>query len=122
MSARKVLLVEDEFLIRLILAEALGDAGYDVTAAVTADEAARLIATTDGFDIVVTDIHTPGRLDGIELAKAVRQRHPDMRVVYMTGMPDAMRSAGKLGPRDAFISKPYGPSEMLRTIDQLFER
>lgn len=118
-TERKVLLVEDEFLIRLVLAEVLSDAGYVVTAAVTADEAASLLDGAGTFDVVVTDIQTPGQLDGIGLARRVRQHDPDMRVVFMTGRPDAMRSAGKLGPRDAFIAKPYGPSDVVRTLDRL---
>lgn len=115
----RILLVEDEFLIRLILSEALVEAGYDVSEAETGDEAVEMIQTDSGFDLLVTDIQMPGSTDGIALAIMIRARHPGIPVVYMTGRPDVMRRAGRLGIREAFIRKPYGPAEVLSTIERL---
>lgn len=119
LAAARILLVEDESLIRLILAEALTDAGFCVTEAETGDDAAELADGPNGFDVLLTDIHMPGRLDGIALARRVRLSHPDVPIVFMTGRPDAMAAMDGLGPHEALIRKPYGPSEVLGTIERL---
>jgi CheY-like chemotaxis protein len=116
------LLVEDEFLVRLTLAEALIEAGFEVAEAQSGDEAALMIEGPDGFDLLATDIQMPGGTDGIALAKRARETHPDIPIVYMTGQPDAMRRAGPLGERDVFIRKPYGPNEVLSIIRRLLAR
>lgn len=119
MPYARILLVEDEFLIRLILSEALVEAGYEVREAESGDEAAELIDSQAEFDLLVTDIQMPGSTDGLALASLIRERHPGMPVVYMTGRPDVMRGAGRLSEREAFIRKPYGPAEVLSTIQRL---
>ena len=119
MPQARILLVEDEFLIRLILSEALADAGYSVSEAETGDEAASLVKAETDFDLLVTDIQMPGETDGIALAAFVRARHPDIPVVYMTGRPDVMRNVGRLGAKEAFIRKPYGPAEVVAAIERL---
>ena len=119
MPPARILLVEDEFLIRLILSEALTDAGYDVSEAETGDEAVEMIEGEHKFDVLVTDIQMPGATDGIALAEILRARHPGIPVVYMTGRPDAMLKAGRLDEREAFIRKPYGPAEVILIIQRL---
>ena len=72
MPGGRVLVVEDEELIRLILAEVLADEGYQVVEAGTGDEAVRLIDGPDGFHAVITDIHMPGTRDGIAVGHHAR--------------------------------------------------
>ena len=119
MVGKRVLLVEDEVLIRLILTESLEDCGYQVVEASTGDEAARLIDAGDSFDLVVTDIQMPGRLDGIAVARHARQWCADIPVVYVTGRPESMAGVGTLGPCDALVLKPYGPREVIAAITHL---
>jgi len=115
----RILLVEDEFLTRLTLAEALVQAGYEVAEAESGDEATRLIDGPDGFDVLVTDIQMPGAIDGVALARHAREVDPGIPVVYMSGQPDSLRDALPLGPRDAFVGKPYGPSEILTLLTRM---
>ena len=110
----KVLLVEDEVLIRLLLAEGLAEAGFTVLEAATGDEALRLLLDPDNIDLVVTDIQMPGRTDGNGVAAAARARHPDIPVVYMTGNPTSLRLG--LGARDTVLHKPFGTSEMVDAV------
>ncbi len=119
MSPTRILLVEDEFLIRLTLAEVLIEAGFEVAEAENGDEAVLLMKGPDGFDLLLTDIQMPGGTDGIALARRLRETRPDIPIVYMTGQPDAMRHAAPLGAREVFVRKPYGPSEVLRIIHRL---
>ena len=111
-----VLLVEDEPLIRQILAEELRDAGFKVCELATAEAAAELLATRSRPALLLTDIHTPGRLDGLELGRRVRSFFPDLPVVYMTGRPDIV---GSLRNNEVLVRKPFTPPEILHTIRQL---
>lgn len=115
-----ILLVEDEFLIRLIVAEELADNGFEVCEAEDGDQAAALITEApDGFELLVTDIHMPGELDGIALACLMRARHPDMPVIYMTGRPGVLNAVRPLGTKDALVAKPFTPSEILAVVQRL---
>ena len=116
MSGSRVLVVEDEELIRLILAEVLADEGYRVVEAGTGDEAAGLLDGPDGFHAVVTDIHMPGGRDGIAVGRHARRRHPAIPIVYCTGRPDALAGAGPLGPSDTLVRKPYVPSQIVTIL------
>ena len=112
-----ILVVEDDFLIRLILVEELIDAGFKVVEAQSGDQAAELL---DGLDpplrLLVTDIHMPGRLDGIELAAHLRRRSVNVPIIYTTGRPDALSHLGQLGPRQSLVRKPYVPAEVIKHI------
>jgi CheY-like chemotaxis protein len=114
----RVLIVEDEFLVRLTLMEALADEGFEVVEAATGDEALTLLQSDPGIGLLMTDVQLPGSLNGLGLARAAREQRPDLPVVYMTGRPDAL--AGALAsPRDAFIAKPYLPSEVAATVRRM---
>lgn len=118
MTPPRVLVVEDEFLIRLTLAEALQDDGFEVVEASSGDEALELIADASRFALLMTDVQLPGKLDGVALARAVRERAPELPVIFMTGRPDTMRSPGGTG-RDVYISKPYLPSQVCAAARRL---
>lgn len=122
MVGKRVLLVEDEALVRLILAESLEDCGFQVVEAGTGDEAAQLIDAGDAFDLVVTDIQMPGCLDGIAVARHVRRFRADIPVIYVTGRPESMSGVGALGPYDALVLKPYGPHDVMTAITRLLRR
>ncbi len=101
----KILVVEDEFLIRLTLTEALGDEGFTVIEAETGDAALSVLERSEGISLLLTDIQLPGTLDGHALAREARRRIPDLPVIYMTGRPDHLGAAAS--GRDMFIAKPY---------------
>lgn len=114
----RILLVEDEPLARETLAETLSNAGYDVTATCTGDEAAILMAQ-DGFDLLLTDITMPGAIDGIGLAEHAREVHPGLPVVFVSGSMDARRT-GQVGPPMLFVAKPYDEAGLIGAIRSLF--
>ncbi len=115
----RLLVVEDEFLIRLTLSEALIDAGYDVLEAADADEALQHLTDTAPrpIQLLLTDVQLPGPVDGHGLAARVRQVLPDLPVIFTTGRPDPA-TAGS-ARRDVFIAKPYLPSEMCAAVDKI---
>ena len=117
---RRVLLVEDEFLVRLTLAEALAEEGFDVVEAVSGDEALQLLEADDQIILLLTDIQLPGKLNGLNLVRSARRFRPDLPAIYMTGRPDTM-AGSTVSERDAFIAKPYVPSEVTAAVRRLTE-
>lgn len=117
MPAPTVLIVEDEFLIRLTLGEALSDEGFQVLEAATGPDALATLRTRPDIALLLTDIQLPGGLDGREVARQARGFAPALKVIFMTGRPDAMAAADT--PGEAFIAKPYLPSQVCATARRL---
>ena len=102
---KTILVVDDEVLVRMVIAEELRDRGYLVVEAASADEAAAILRAGMDVDLVFTDVTMPGRLDGLALAELVRANYPSLKVVITSGHlpPGDDRRAGA----DAFLPKPY---------------
>ncbi|MEJ1977589.1 MAG: response regulator [Acetobacteraceae bacterium] len=116
----RVLVVEDEFLIRLTLSEVLADEGYDVLEAETGDAALVLLENDPSISVLLTDVQLPGSLDGRALVQRVRQTIPDLPVIYMTGRPDSMTGQAT-GAREMYVAKPYLPSDICAAIQRMLE-
>lgn len=99
----RILLVEDEILIRMDLAETMRARGWEVIEAGTAVNALDLLRATP-FDVVVTDVHMPGGMTGLDLARIVRDGWPDLAVVVMSGLHRPQQEEGPYF--DAFEIKP----------------
>ena len=98
-----VLVVEDEPLIRDIIAEQLTDAGYEVVEVGDAGKAIAILEARQDIQLVFTDIDMPGSMDGLKLAVAVRNRWPPVHIIITTGKARPM-----IIPANAlFIPKPY---------------
>ena len=112
----RVLVVEDEFLIRMTLAEALGDEGFEVLEAETADDALPILQADEAIRLLLTDIQLPGLLNGRALARKAREQRPTLPVIYMTGRPEFDDSQS---PIDVFISKPYTLADICEAARRL---
>ncbi len=112
----RVLLVEDELIIRLVAAEVLHDEGFEVIEATDGAQAVRLIDGPDGFDLLLTDVQMPGPIDGIQVAIHARKRHPKIPVVVVSAQPINARRLDGLGPRKIFVSKPYELQALVATL------
>lgn len=110
MSKILVLIVDDEPIIRMDLADMVGDAGFEVLEAKDADEAIRLLETHAAIRILVTDIEMPGSMDGLKLAASVRRRWPPVAIIVTSGR---VRPAADALPSAAvFLGKPYNTAAM----------
>src|SRR3954451_4945889 len=96
----RVLVVEDEFLIRMTLAEALGDEGFEVLEAESGDAALPMLQADPEIRLLLTDIQLHGQLNGRALAKRAREHKPTLPIIYMTVRPD---SGDLASPLDVFI-------------------
>ena len=104
-----LLVVEDDFLVRLTMADALADDGFEVIEASDAQEALSRVCERNDISAMLTDINLPGGDDGFALARAVRVIRPDLPVVYASGRYSAAES-GKSVDGSRFLAKPFTPS------------
>ena len=114
-----VLIVEDEFLIRDMLKEELEDAGYDVVPVSDADHAIRVLEARQDIHLVFTDINMPGSMDGLELARHVSDRWPDVKLIVTSG--GARKSEMEMPAGGIFIAKPYSLSRIVAQLRSLLE-
>jgi CheY-like chemotaxis protein len=117
LAGSRILIVEDEAPLRLLLAEFLGDEGFDITQAESGDQAILLLGQNGDFDLVYTDISLPGRADGNDVATTAKQRNSDMPVLYSSSSPDSLTNKIELG--DAFLSKPCCLNDISDVVRQL---
>lgn len=113
-----ILIVEDETLIRLAIADFLRDAGYRVLEAASAPEAQVIIGSGEPIELVFSDINMAGPMDGVELAEWLQQKHPGVKVVLTSGVAHNARRAGRL-PTVAFLTKPYEERAVLQLFASL---
>jgi DNA-binding response OmpR family regulator len=118
MERARILVVEDDFLIRITLAEALADDGFDVLEAGDAAQAMAHFQTipTGGIILMLTDIRLPGGTDGNQLGAQIRAAYPTLPIIYMTGHPSADPARSQ---HDYYINKPYLPSEVCATVRRI---
>ncbi len=105
-----VLVVEDEFLIRMNTVDMVEDAGFDTLEAGNADEALEILDRHPEIGIVFTDINMPGSINGLELAETVAENWPGVRVVLTSGR--YFLRDEELPDDDRFILKPFNSDQL----------
>jgi len=113
----KILVAEDNDIVRAFVVRALGGDGHDLIEATDGKTAlAKLNASNGEFDLLLSDVKMPG-MDGIELALAAGRRHPDIAIMLMTGYADQRERAHGL---DALvhdvISKPFSVDQIMCAV------
>jgi CheY-like chemotaxis protein len=102
----KVLVVEDEMVLRMRAVDIVEDAGFISVEAINADQALTILEERSDIDLLFTDIQMPGSMDGLKLAHAVHDRWPAIKIILVSG---------QLNPTEAerpefsrFFGKPFG--------------
>jgi two-component sensor histidine kinase/DNA-binding response OmpR family regulator len=113
----KVLVVEDEMMLRMRAVDIVEDAGFISIEAVNADEALAILESRSDIDLLFTDIQMPGSMDGLKLAHAVHERWPSIKIILVSG---------KLTPTDAekpihsrFFGKPLEVKQMIAEMQEM---
>ena len=118
----RLLVVEDEKALREILLYQLNAAGYDVYSASSGDDALNVANTMPEIDVVLTDIVMPGTLSGLKLVRILREKQPDIQVIYMSGYAqEAMVHGNGLGPEDIKLTKPIDRKALVQSIEAALE-
>jgi CheY-like chemotaxis protein len=116
-----VLVVEDELMVRMPIAEYLRDCGYNVLEAANASEAIATVDAEGPVSLVFSDIRMPGKMDGVGLAEWFQSHHPKVPVLLTSGYNGGRVVSDMLAPRNRFIEKPYSQTQVARRIAALLE-
>jgi CheY-like chemotaxis protein len=112
-----ILLVEDEPLVRMLSADVLSEAGFDVVEAENADEAIGLLERQPDIVALVTDVDMPGSMDGLMLARLAHQRFRSMPALVVSGK--VRPAPSELPPLASFVAKPYAPNVLIDELRSL---
>ena len=112
-----VLVVEDEGLIRANAENFVEAAGYQVLSAANADEAIAILESRNDVRAVFTDIQMPGSIDGLKLARIVRDRWPPVALIVTSGKVDILETDLPAGGK--FLRKPYALEQVQNALRDL---
>jgi CheY-like chemotaxis protein len=122
-SSQTILIVDDDVLVRLVIADYLRECGYKVCEAANADEAVAMLEAPEvSIDIVFSDVQMPGDMDGFGLARWIRANHPGVRVILTSGVDRSADIAATLCEAGPLLEKPYSPESVVDRIRQLSAR
>jgi CheY-like chemotaxis protein len=112
----EVLVIEDDVLIRLDMADSLRVSGFTVLEASNGDEALTVLKAVDTVALVVSDIQMPGKIDGLALAAWLRREMPHIAIVLVTGR---LPAAGMSTKADAVLGKPTDTTLLVEKVRHL---
>jgi DNA-binding NtrC family response regulator len=112
-----ILIVEDEVLVRLELADIVEEAGYAVYEAGNAEEAIKLMEMHREIRILMTDVDMPGSMDGLKLSHYVKHRWPPVRIVVASGHVSVKQH--ELPQDGVFLDKPYDTPKVLALLSDI---
>jgi CheY-like chemotaxis protein len=112
-----VLIVEDEFLLRMDAVDMIRAAGFEAVEAGNADDAIDILEARPDITVVFTDIQMPGSMDGLKLAQAIRGRWPPIKIVATSGHVSVTQK--DLPEGGVFLPKPYSPREITGVLREL---
>lgn len=119
----RLLLVEDEFLVRTVTKEALEGDGFEVLEAKNASEAIQVLDSQDHIDIVVTDVRMPGKGDGVDVAAYARAKFPEVPVIMTSGYAEGVEDRlDQLFLIVFTLAKPYKLDQLSALAKSLIKR
>jgi DNA-binding response OmpR family regulator len=113
-----ILLVDDDDLVRIVLAETLSDAGYEVVDTGDPYEALGFPDAIGPPDVLITDIDLGSGLNGIDVASKARHLWPDVRIILISGL-SANHTGQSIDPRDRYIQKPFSGDRLMGEIERM---
>lgn len=118
-----VLVVEDEVMVRELIARILTSGGYSVVEAGSQHEVNEVLSRSAlDLDILLTDVVLPGAVSGWEVAESIGARYPGIPVVFMSGYtPEHMMSRGKMGADIEFLEKPFTPGKLMAKMREVLD-
>jgi two-component system, response regulator PdtaR len=120
--APTILVVDDDVLVRTVVAAYLREFGFNVVEAGRADEAIRVLQAGVPIDLVFSDVNMPGDMDGFGLAAWLHQEHPDIKVMLTTGAHAVVQRAGEVVTRGEVLAKPYKYDVLLLRLREMLGR
>jgi two-component system, cell cycle sensor histidine kinase and response regulator CckA len=120
-GSETILLVEDEDAVRSVAARVLGNQGYTVVQAANGEEALGRLDDLEGrIDLILTDVVMPD-MGGLELAGRVRERRPDLKVLYMSGYAEGDKLQPKMNSEHSFLQKPFSAESLMLKVREVLD-
>ena len=116
----RILLAEDDFLTRMLVSDCLREDGFVVLEASNGYEAVDILQSGLSVDLIFTDVHMPGRTDGVELLSFAQSRWPQLPVLLTSGHLDP--AVAYEGGAAAFLPKPCNPDAVVAAVRMALER
>lgn len=117
MPQTTILVIEDEPLIRMAVADDLRDAGFCVLEAANAEDALGVLSTESPIRAIFTDIELHGKFDGLELARMVKGQWPLIEIIITSG--NRKNALSEMPERSLFFPKPYAHQAIIEALKQL---
>ena len=119
---QRILIVDDEEVVRSLCSRLLTPLGYPVETAADGHQALACLEKQP-FDLVITDYSMPGGLDGLALGHAIRRRFPNTQIILMTAFPAVNTAVEmlRMGACD-YLIKPFDPAELIRCVKACFAK
>jgi two-component system, response regulator PdtaR len=115
-----ILVVEDELLLRMYAADLLEENGFGVVEAENADAALKVLETRDDVRLLFTDVKMPGSCDGMDLARQVHARWPNILLVITSG--HLRPTQEEIPDHGHFIAKPYREKDLLGEVNGMISK
>jgi CheY-like chemotaxis protein len=115
-----VLVVEDEMMLRMRVVDMVEDAGFLPVEAVDADEAMAVLQSRNDIALMLTDVQMPGSMNGLELAHAVHERWPPIKIILASGQ--LKLSASEIPLDSRFFGKPLQSAEIIAEMQEMLGR
>ncbi|MBD3837007.1 GAF domain-containing protein [Brevundimonas sp.] len=117
-----ILVIDDEATVRMLVAEALGEAGYHVIEAPDGPAALEILQSGRRIDLLISDVGLPGGMNGRQIADAARVGRPDLKVLFITGYAEnAAVGNGLLAPGMAVMTKPFVIADLALKVHEMVE-
>jgi len=118
--AYRILIADDNELLRNSIADILEDAGYSVVEASTGKQALRHLNSSTDFALLITDLMMPD-MEGLELIQVLRKAHPELSIVAISGCFDGLHVARLLGVKE-ILAKPCKRAAVLKTVESALSK
>ncbi|ADL00517.1 PAS domain S-box protein [Brevundimonas subvibrioides] len=117
-----VLVIDDEETVRMLVAEVLGEAGYNVIEAPDGPSGLDILRSDRRIDLLVSDVGLPGGMNGRQVADAARVTRPDLKVLFITGYAEnAAVGNGLLAPGMEVLTKPFVMGDLAAKVHDMIE-
>ncbi|WP_279478821.1 PAS domain S-box protein [Aureimonas sp. SK2] len=121
-GGRRVLVIDDEPLVRMLVVDVLDELGYTALEAEDGPSGLAIVRSDQRIDLLITDVGLPNGMNGRQVADAARQLRPRLKVLFVTGYAEnAVLNRGDLEPGMAVVTKPFDMRELGRRIGALLD-
>ena len=119
-GGEKVLVIDDEPTIRMLIVDSLGELGYACAEATDGPAGLKILQSSDRIDLLITDVGLPGGLNGRQVADAARALRPALKVLFVTGYAEnAALHHGHIGPGMEVLTKPFAIADLAARVERL---